>query len=216
MMIPGSPGGMTTKVSKDLDFELSGPSDNAQVVYATKKLAAQLGFAESEQFLIATAVSELATNIMPYANLGRITLRTIQENSRIGIEVTAEDHGPGIVNIDEAMQEHFSSGSGLGLGLPSVRRIIDEFAIESKPGQGTRIVVRKWLGDRLTEADHYLIKRGLTGREDECGDTGMVREIGDRRFLAVIDALGHGKEAYETALLAENYLSENFAGIWWT
>ena len=201
---------MTTKVSKDLDFELHEPADNAQVVYATKKLAAQLGFAESEQFLIATAVSELATNIIRYANRGRITLRMIREDGRTGIEVTAEDHGPGIVNIDEAMQEHFSSGSGLGLGLPSVRRIMDEFAIESNPGQGTRVVVRKWRRDRLAAVDHYLVKRGLTGQEDECGDTGLVREMGDRVFLALVDALGHGKEAYETALLAENYLSENY------
>jgi negative regulator of sigma-B (phosphoserine phosphatase) len=208
-MIPGSPGAMTTKVFHNLDFELYEPSDNAQVVYATRKLAAQLGFDESEQFLIATAVSELATNIIRYANQGRITLRRIQEDYRTGIEVTAEDYGPGIVNIDEAMQEHFSSGSGLGLGLPSVRRIMDEFAIESKPGQGTRVVVRKWRGDRPAEVDYYLVKRGLTGWEDECGDTGMVREIGDRCFLALFDALGHGKEAYETALLAEHYVSEN-------
>jgi negative regulator of sigma-B (phosphoserine phosphatase) len=209
-LIMTNPGAMTTNVYNDINFELHEPSDNAQVVYATKKLAAQLGFAESEQFLIATAVSELATNIIRYANWGRISLKIIQEANRTGIEVTAEDHGPGIVNIDEAMQEHFSSGSGLGLGLPSVRRIMDEFAIESKPGQGTRIVVRKWRGDRLAEVDYYLVKRGLTGREDECGDTGLVREIGDRCFLALIDALGHGKEAYETALLAEKYLSENY------
>ena len=210
MMIPKSPGAMTTKVSQNLDFELYEPSDNAQVVYATKRLAAQLGFDESEQFLIATAVSELGTNIIRYASRGRITLGRILEDSRIGIEVTAEDYGPGIVNIDEAMQEHFSSGSGLGLGLPGVRRIMDEFAIESKPGMGTRIVVRKWRGDRLAEVDYYLVKRSLTGWEDECGDTGMVREIGNRCFLALIDALGHGKEAYETALLAEHYVSENY------
>ena len=209
-MIPKSPGAMTTKVSQNLDFELYEPSDTAQVVYATRRLAAQLGFDESEQFLIATAVSELGTNIIRYANRGRITLGMIKEDCRIGIEVTAEDYGPGIVNIDEAMQEHFSSGNGLGLGLPSVRRIMDEFAIESKPGQGTRIVVRKWRGDRLAKVDYYLIKRGLTGPEDECGDTGMVREIGDRCFLALIDALGHGKEAYETALLAEYYVTENW------
>jgi phosphoserine phosphatase RsbX len=201
---------MTTKFSQNLDFELYEPSDNAQVVYATRKLAAQLGFAESEQFLIATAVSELATNIIRYADRGRINLRMIEADSRTGIEVTAEDYGPGIVNIDEAMQEHFSSGNGLGLGLPSVRRIMDEFAIESKPGQGTRIVARKWRADRLAEVDYYLVKRGLTGWEDECGDTGMVREMGDRCFLALIDALGHGKEAYETAMLAEHYLSENY------
>ena len=85
---------MTTKVSQNLDFELSEPSDNAPVVYATRKLAAQMGFDESEQFLIATAVSELATNIIRYANRGKITLRMIQENNRTGIEVTAEDHGP--------------------------------------------------------------------------------------------------------------------------
>ena len=209
MMITGSPGAMTTKVSQNLDFELCEPSDNAHVVYATRKLAAQMGFDESEQFLIATAVSELATNIIRYANRGKITLRMIQQNNRTGIEVTAEDYGPGIINIDEAMQEHFSSGNGLGLGLPSVRRIMDEFAIESKPGQGTRIVVRKWRGDRMAEVDYHLVKRGLTGWEDECGDTGMIREIGDRSFLALIDALGHGKEAHKTALLAEHYVSGN-------
>jgi negative regulator of sigma-B (phosphoserine phosphatase) len=209
MMIPGNPGTMTMNVPQNLDFELYEPSDNAQVVYATRKLAAQLGFDESEQFLIATAVSELATNIIRYANRGRITLGMIREDSRTGIEVTAEDYGPGIANIDEAMQEHFSSGNGLGLGLPSVRRIMDEFAIASKPGQGTRIVVRKWRGDRLAAVDYYLVKRGMTGWDDECGDTGLVREIGDRCFLALIDALGHGKEAHETALLAEHYLSAN-------
>ena len=153
MMIPGTPGTMTTKVFQNLSFELYEPSDNASVVYATRKLAAQMGFDESAQFLIATAVSELATNILRYANQGRITLRIIRKDSRDGIEVTAEDYGPGIVNIDEAMQEHFSSGNGLGLGLPSVRRIMDEFAIESKPGQGTRIVARKWRADRLAEVD---------------------------------------------------------------
>ncbi len=210
MIIPKSPGAMSTTVSQNLDFELNEPSDNAQVVYATKKLAAQLGFDESVQFLIATAVSELGTNIIRYASRGIITLRKILEDNRIGIEVRAEDYGPGIVNIDEAMQEHFSSGSGLGLGLPGVRRIMDEFAIESKPGMGTRIVVRKWRNDRLAEVDYYLVKRSLTGWEDECGDTGMVRETGDRCFLALIDALGHGKEAYKTALLAEHYVSENY------
>lgn len=211
LMIPGSPEAMITHFSKDLDFEIEEPADNAQVVYATKRLAAQLGFDESAQFLIAAAVSELATNIIRYAHRGSITLRMIQEDSRSGLEVTAEDDGPGIANIDEAMQEHFSSGKGLGLGLPSVRRIMDEFAIESKPGQGTRIVGRKWRGDRRTEVDFYLIKRGLTGREDECGDTGLVREMGERCFLALIDALGHGKEAYETAVLAEQYLAANYS-----
>ncbi|MBF0528853.1 MAG: anti-sigma regulatory factor [Deltaproteobacteria bacterium] len=130
--------------SQEIQLELYEPSDNAQAVVTARRLAAQAGFSATLQFLIATAVSELATNIIRYAGRGEITLRVIINDHRTGLEVVALDAGPGIENIEQAMQEHFSSGHSLGLGLPSVKRIMDEFTITSTPGQGTMIVARKW------------------------------------------------------------------------
>ena len=132
------------RVSEDTCIDLVALSDHAQVVYTARRLTALMGFDEIQQSMIATAASELSTNIIRYAGKGSITLRTIQKNSREGIEIAAQDDGPGIEDIEEAMEDHFSKGNGLGLGLSSVRRIMDEFDIQSEPGQGTRIVARKW------------------------------------------------------------------------
>lgn len=133
-----------TDRSEVICVELSDPSDTAQAVYSTRRLTARLGFSEANQFLIATAVSELATNIVRYAGRGEVTIRIVYDSGREGIEVVARDCGPGIADIDQALEEHFSSGDSLGLGLPSVKRIMDEFRIDSQRGQGTIIVARKW------------------------------------------------------------------------
>lgn len=142
-------GNWTTKATmtdspEDVHVELCDASDAAQAVYSARRLTAQIGFNEASQFLIATAVSELATNIVRYAGRGEVELRVLHEAGRCGIEVVASDQGPGIADMEKAMTEHFSSGDSLGLGLPSVKRIMDEFTIESKRGRGTTIVARKW------------------------------------------------------------------------
>ena len=135
---------MENRITEDTSIDLVELSDHAQVVYTTRRITAQMGFDEIRQALISTAASELSTNIIRYAGRGRVTFRIIQEDNRRGIEIIARDDGPGIENIEEAMKEQFSKGNGLGLGLSSVKRIMDEFDIQSEPGQGTRIVVRKW------------------------------------------------------------------------
>lgn len=132
------------EVSEVVQVELSEITDTAQAVYSTRRLTAQMGFSETYQCLIATAVSELATNIVRYAGRGEVIIRNVSETGRTGIEVTARDNGPGIADIQQAMKDHFSSGNSLGLGLPSVKRIMDDFFIESKPGKGTTIIARKW------------------------------------------------------------------------
>lgn len=131
-------------VSEECRVALDLPTDNVGAIGAAKRMAAQAGFGETEQHLIATAVSELATNILRYAGSGEVVLRLIHEPSRMGMEVLALDHGPGIADIDAAMRDSFSTGNSLGLGLPGVRRIMDEFSIDSKPGEGTRCLARKW------------------------------------------------------------------------
>ena len=124
---------------------LFDPGDKERVVMTARHLAAEAGFDEINQFLIATAASELATNIVKYAKKGELLLKIVQRDRRLGIQMIARDDGPGIKDIAKAMQDNFStSKDSLGLGLPSVKRIMDEFKIESQPGRGTIVSALKW------------------------------------------------------------------------
>jgi serine/threonine-protein kinase RsbT len=107
-------------------------------------LAAQLGFSNCEVTLIATAISEVARNIVTYANRGEILLSHANQGSKRGIVVVARDEGPGIPDVALAMQDGYSTSHGLGLGLPGARRLMDEFDVVSQVGKGTTIVMRKW------------------------------------------------------------------------
>ena len=116
----------------------------ARVIMASRKMAESSGLQGNQVALVATAVSELARNIMKYANHGEVILRTVVRGTKQGVEVVAWDHGPGIECIDSAMCDHHSTGGTLRLGLPGVKRLMDEFEIESEVDKGTRITVRKW------------------------------------------------------------------------
>jgi serine/threonine-protein kinase RsbT len=107
--------------------------------------AREAGFDEAPSQMIATAVSELVRNILKYAGSGEIRLRRVKGVGRRGIEIEVVDRGPGIADCEAAMEDHFSSGGTLGLGLPGVKRMMDEFSLESTPGEGTRVTVRKWI-----------------------------------------------------------------------
>jgi serine/threonine-protein kinase RsbT len=109
-----------------------------------RTLAAELGFSSADATLIATAISELARNIVSYARRGEIQLHKIQNAVRQGIMVIASDEGPGIRDIRQALRDGFSTSGSLGLGLPGVRRLMDEFEIASQPGRGTTVTVKKW------------------------------------------------------------------------
>ena len=130
------------------DGEIRVPINSDQdIVGARQKgrtLAAELGFSSADATLIATAISELARNIVSYARRGEIQLHRIQNSVRQGIMVVAADEGPGIRDIAQALRDGFSTSGSLGLGLPGVRRLMDDFEIASKPGQGTTVTVRKW------------------------------------------------------------------------
>jgi serine/threonine-protein kinase RsbT len=111
---------------------------------AGRQLAAQLGFSTTDQTLIATAISEVARNIVVYAQHGEIVLMRADDGSRTGIQVVAIDQGPGIDNKDLAMRDGYSTKNSLGLGLPGARRLMDDFALESEIGRGTTVTMRKW------------------------------------------------------------------------
>jgi serine/threonine-protein kinase RsbT len=122
-------------------------NSDQDIVTARQKgraLATELGFSAGDATLIATSISELARNIVSYARRGEITLKIIHASSRSGILVIASDSGPGIRDIRQAMRDGFSTSGSLGLGLPGVRRLMDEFEITSELGHGTLVTVKKW------------------------------------------------------------------------
>ena len=109
-----------------------------------RALAVELGFSPGDATLIATAISELARNIVTYAGTGVVAIQGIQASGRQGILVIASDRGPGIADIRQAMRDGFSTSGSLGLGLPGVRRLMDEFDLQSRVGRGTTVAVKKW------------------------------------------------------------------------
>jgi serine/threonine-protein kinase RsbT len=109
-----------------------------------RALAVKLDFSPGDSTLIATAISELARNIVSYARRGEIRIRPTQHSERLGIVIVASDDGPGIRDIGQAMRDGFSTSGSLGLGLPGVRRLMDDFEIVSEPGKGTTVTTKKW------------------------------------------------------------------------
>ena len=109
-----------------------------------RNIAKEIGFGTVDQARIATAISELARNIYLYAGIGKVSFEVLEERSKLGLKIVAEDAGPGINDIGKAMQDGFSTSGGLGAGLPGVKRLMDRFDIMSS-NQGTKIIVVKWL-----------------------------------------------------------------------
>lgn len=135
---------MATEYVKEVRVPVSSDIDLVTARREGRMMAEQLGFSASESTLVATAISELARNIVDYAKRGEIDIRLVNDGRMRGISVVARDQGPGIPDINLAMQAGYSTSSGLGLGLPGVRRIMDEFQIDSELGRGTTVTVVKW------------------------------------------------------------------------
>jgi len=111
---------------------------------AGRALADHAGFSATDATLIATAISEVARNMLTYARGGEVRITSLEGPGRRGIEVVAVDHGPGIPDVARAMEDGYSTGRGMGLGLPGARRLVDEFEIVAPVGVGTTVTMRKW------------------------------------------------------------------------
>jgi serine/threonine-protein kinase RsbT len=131
-------------VSEETCVAINHEADVVKARQTGRELAAKVGFRGSSLTVIATAISEVARNIVTYARSGEIVLSAIENGARRGISVVARDEGPGIPNIDDALRDGFSTGGSLGLGLPGARRLMDEFEIASEIGRGTTVTMRKW------------------------------------------------------------------------
>jgi serine/threonine-protein kinase RsbT len=131
--------------SEETRLPVADETDLTQAVMYVGRLAQEMGFDARGKSLLMTAVSELVRNILKYADKGTVVVAPVQGARGPGLELAAVDRGPGITDVEQALQDHFSTSGTLGLGLPGVRRMMDEFEIVSALGQGTSVTIRKWL-----------------------------------------------------------------------
>jgi serine/threonine-protein kinase RsbT len=137
----------STSPRRRIEFSISSEHDAIQARGGAKRLADELGFSIPDAVKIATVVSELARNIVVYAQRGRIEIEAITE-PRAGLSVVAIDEGPGIADVAHILSGNYRSRTGMGLGLVGSKRLVDEFVVDSAPGKGTRVEARKFLGRR--------------------------------------------------------------------
>jgi len=203
---------------------LSIGSDADIVLARTKgeKLARSIGMEKAQVSDVAIAISELASNLVKHrVTDGKIIIREIRADEKKGIEVVSSDRGPGIADIDQAMNDGYSTTGSLGIGLPAVNRLMDEFQIRSNIGEGTLVTTRKWVKPEMPyipvpELEFSVFSRPVPGQRYN-GDAYFVKRYEDKITFAVIDGLGHGQDAQEASQAAvdclENYYRRPFAEI---
>ena|SRR5438552_7438493 len=126
------------------DLVIAASDDVVRVRRLVRDAAVELGFSIVDQTKIVTAASELARNTYHYGGGGRFRLEVLNSDSRNGLRLVFKDDGPGIADIEQALRDGYSTGSGLGMGLGGARRLVNDFQIESKPGEGTTVVATRW------------------------------------------------------------------------
>ena len=125
--------------------KVASEADVYVAAHQARALARQMGFNKVDQTRIETVTSELARNIILYASEGVIQVQLVTQGRRRGLSIQALDYGPGIADIEQAMKDGYTTSGGLGSGLGGTKRMMDEFHLESAPGQGTRVTAIKWL-----------------------------------------------------------------------
>jgi anti-sigma regulatory factor (Ser/Thr protein kinase)/serine/threonine protein phosphatase PrpC len=217
-------------------------ADVMVAVVSATEFARGLEFSETQSRAIGTVVSELATNIVKYADRGHVSLEEVSDKGLTGIQVTVADRGPGIPNVQQALQDHYSSSGTLGLGLPGVRRMVDDFDLQSEVGKGTTVVLRVWREKPVRTAPRTSMlaaapgsmafsERGTTRGSETfaasggsgqaldvafvnrpcrgelvSGDAVSITRVDGHVLLAVVDGLGHGRDANTAAKTVTRFL----------
>ncbi len=190
---------------------VSHSSDIRLVQRAARRIAAALGFDETASEEIALCASELASNQVAHAAGGTVTLTRLIEGGRRGIQLDAQDNGPGIVDVQLAMKDGFSKAGSLGYGLGTINRFMDECDIQSASGvgSGTRVIARRWIKVDAAPVQICPLEVGAATRPHVKstlnGDAFVVKRWGESVLVAAIDGLGHGRYAHRAAMVARDY-----------
>jgi anti-sigma regulatory factor (Ser/Thr protein kinase) len=190
----------------------SGVSEACQRAQA---MALAIGFDEVASAEVALAVCELGTNLLRHTKGGTLTLTRLVDGRRVGMQVISQDRGPGIQDVEQALTDGFSTASGLGYGLGTVNRLMDELDVVSEPGasSGTRIACKRWLHADVCRAVPVPLAFGAASRAHprmtENGDAFVIKYWGESALVAVIDGLGHGQFAQRAAQMARQYVERH-------
>lgn len=130
--------------SETWEFRIDKEADIVAVRQQVREIAKELGFDQFAVAALTTAASELSRNVWVHAQKGHAQIRILRNGKRVGVELDFEDHGPGIADLNRVLAGGFSTSRSLGLGLSGTKRLVDEFNIDSAPGRGTKVVIRKW------------------------------------------------------------------------
>jgi anti-sigma regulatory factor (Ser/Thr protein kinase) len=190
-------------------------SDVHEARLRAQAMALAIGFDETGSAEVALAVSELGANLLKHTKGGTLTLTTLVDGRRVGMQVISQDRGPGIADVEQALRDGFSTAGGLGYGLDAVNRLMDEFDIVSEPGTsgGTRIACRRWLRADVGRTMPGPLTFGAASRPHprmtENGDAFVIKCWGEGTLVAVIDGLGHGPFARRAAQTARQYVESH-------
>lgn len=207
-------------------FEIARVLDLQLAVLRSQRSILLQGATELERSVIATIVSELGSNILKYARSGTVEIRRVRRGTLAEVEITAHDAGPGIADVELALQDHYSSGRTLGLGLPGVRRMADAFEIGPTEGGGTTVrACKRLLGPNVLDrpataratghrvaGDAWRAAACVRPRAGQVvgGDAAVIVDRGDHVLLAIIDVTGHGPSAHALASDLVERLRERF------
>ena len=139
-----SPSSIDQTVTESAEFRIDKEADIVAVRQRARELAKENGFDQFAVAALTTAASELSRNVWVHAQKGAASIRVLRSGKRVGLELEFVDQGPGIADLDRALAGGFSTSKSLGLGLSGTKRLVDEFAIDTELGRGTKIVIRKW------------------------------------------------------------------------
>lgn len=216
-------------------ISIRSDGDVARAVALTVRTAQRAGLDAMQANTVSTAASELARNIVKYAGTGHMTVGITESDGSTGVRIVAADRGPGIVDVAAALRDHYSTGGTLGLGLPGVKRLMDEVQIDSEPGKGTKVTATLWVrGERSVtppsaqRGKPFRLRAATTVKLEPRGDAGpaiaaaarirphrtervsgdavTLRWIDDHVLVALVDALGHGLSAAKIAERAQTTL----------
>lgn len=129
---------------REVHVKIDSLADIVAARQHARTIAAEAGFSVCDSTLITTAISEMTRNILEYAHHGEVTIALLKNGAKAGVKIVARDQGPGIADIAQVMQDGYSSRKGMGIGLPGTKRLMDEFEIKSKIGNGTTVTMKKW------------------------------------------------------------------------
>lgn len=197
-------------------IEVSHLSDASEARRLVKLVAETIGFSTKDSEDLAIVVSELASNIVIHAQYGRLVLTPVEEKGRRGIKIESQDNGPGIADVERAIIDGFSTVGGLGYGLGTVNRLMDEFDVRSQSGgqTGTLITCLRWKRESSQETSRCPISFGVATRSrlnaEFNGDTFVVKEWNRYALIALIDGLGHGEFAHQAARQAREYVENHY------